>query len=163
MMLGKFKVVAATIVAVAASVMMMAPADAGKKAPQEPKATAPSPNSIKLEPSAWIAKVDGLPGQWTYVVSPDPSGRHAAAHGTIDVGFSVTALFGPVVGERAFFAGSQVEYPEFLDPGPPGDKRHPGPIRRDLRHEILAAGRPPASTDGTASTVIASATTSCIT
>lgn len=96
MMLGKFKFVAATIVAVAASVLLVAPADAGKKAPQEPKATAPSPNSVKLEPSAWIAKVDGLPGQWTYVVSPDPSGRHASAHGTIDVGFSVTALFGQV-------------------------------------------------------------------
>jgi hypothetical protein len=96
MMLSQFKAVAATIVAVAASVLLVAPADAGKKAPQDAKAVTPSPNSIKLEPSAWIAKVAGLPGQWTYVVSPDPSGRHAVAHGTIDVGFSVAQLFGPV-------------------------------------------------------------------
>ena len=96
MMRSKFKVAAATIVAVAASVLLVAPAEAGKKAVPDVKPVTPSPNSIKLEPSAWIAKVDGLPGQWTYVVSPDPSGRHAVGHGTIDVGFSVVALFGQV-------------------------------------------------------------------
>lgn len=87
MMLGKFKVVAATIVAVAASVLLVSPADAGKKATQGAKAVAPSANSIKLEPGAWVAKVVGVPAQWSYVISTDPSGRHAAGYGTIDVGF----------------------------------------------------------------------------
>lgn len=87
MMLGRFKVVAATIVAVAASVLLVAPADAGKKAPQEPKVTSPSPNSIKLEPGVWVAKVREAPAQWNYIISTDPSGRHAAGYGTVDVGF----------------------------------------------------------------------------
>lgn len=87
MMLSKFKVVVTTIVAVAASVLLVAPADAGKKPPQDPKAVTPSPNSMKLEPGVWVAKVRGTPAQWSYVVSADPSGRHAAAYGTVDVGF----------------------------------------------------------------------------
>lgn len=96
MKLSQCSAFAATVVAVAASVLMVAPADAGKKATQEAKAVTPSPNSMRLENGAWIAKVVGLPGQWTYVVSADPSGRHAAGHGTIDVGFSVAQLFGTV-------------------------------------------------------------------
>ncbi len=46
-------------------------------------------NAYKLE-GAWIAKVDGATGQWTYVLSPDPSGRRASGHGSIDVGFFVS-------------------------------------------------------------------------
>ncbi len=42
--------------------------------------------AVKLE-GAWIAKVQGAPAQWSYVVSPDSSGRRAAFHGSIDVGF----------------------------------------------------------------------------
>jgi hypothetical protein len=86
-MLSKFKVVAATIVAVAASVLLVSPADAGKKSAPPVKSVTPSPNSIKLEPGVWVAKVVGVPAQWNYVVSADPSGRHAAAFGTVDVGF----------------------------------------------------------------------------
>ena len=40
--------------------------------------------SYKLE-GAWIAKVVGMPMQWTYTLSPDPSGRKAALYGTIQV------------------------------------------------------------------------------
>ena len=87
MKLSRFKIVAATIVAVAASVLMMAPAEAGKKATQEAKTVTPSPNSIKLESGVWVSKVIGMPVQWNYVVSADPSGRHAAAFGTVDVSF----------------------------------------------------------------------------
>lgn len=42
--------------------------------------------AYKLE-GAWIAKVPGTSGQWTYVMVPDPSGKTAAGHGSIDVGF----------------------------------------------------------------------------
>ena len=48
----------------------------------------------KLE-GAWIAKVPGTPGQWTYVVVPDPSGRRARAHGAVEVGPNVEEIFGP--------------------------------------------------------------------
>ena len=50
--------------------------------------------AYKLE-GAWVAKVDGMPGQWSYVISADPSGRHAAGHGSVDVGFNANwACFG---------------------------------------------------------------------
>ena len=42
--------------------------------------------AFKLE-GAWVAKVVGLPGQWSYVVSSDPSGKRASGHGSIDIGF----------------------------------------------------------------------------
>lgn len=42
---------------------------------------------------AWIAKVDGLAGQWTYVISPDPSGRTASGVGSIDAGFYLGPAF----------------------------------------------------------------------
>jgi hypothetical protein len=56
---------------------------------------------------AWIAKVLGSPAQWTYTLSPDPSGRRAAITGFIQVGIK-TSIFGyfndfefnsPIVGE----------------------------------------------------------------
>jgi hypothetical protein len=54
--------------------------------------------AFKLE-GAWIAKVDGLPGQWSYVLVADPSGRRASGHGSVDVGFVPNLLgcsaFGP--------------------------------------------------------------------
>jgi len=52
MMLSKFTVVAATIVAVAASVLLVSPVEAGKKAAPDVKPVTPSPNSIRLEPGA---------------------------------------------------------------------------------------------------------------
>ena len=36
-------------------------------------------SAYKLE-GAWIAKVDGSTGQWSYVLSPDSSGRRASGH-----------------------------------------------------------------------------------
>ena len=53
--------------------------------------------AFKLE-GAWIAKVIGFPGQWSYVVSADPSGRRASAHGSIEEGFDPSA-FGCELGE----------------------------------------------------------------
>jgi len=38
----------------------------------------------KLE-GAWIAKVSGMPLQWSYTLVPDPSGRRAAMYGSIQV------------------------------------------------------------------------------
>ena len=43
--------------------------------------------AFKLE-GAWVARV--VPpyyGQWTYVMVPDPSGKRASGHGSVDVGF----------------------------------------------------------------------------
>lgn len=42
--------------------------------------------AFKLE-GAWVAKVVGFPGQWSYVVSSDPSGKRASGHGSVDIGF----------------------------------------------------------------------------
>lgn len=93
-----FKAVAAAAVAVAASLLIVTPADAGKKAQAQQGAVVKAPAAAKLE-GAWIAKVVEVegqpiapPGQWTYVLSPDPSGRRAAGHGTIDVGLYTPPL-----------------------------------------------------------------------
>jgi hypothetical protein len=45
---------------------------------------------------AWVAKVvdSPLPGQWSYVVIADPSGKHATGHGSVDIGFSTDAVLG---------------------------------------------------------------------
>ena len=40
--------------------------------------------SYKLE-GAWVAKVVGMPMQWAYTLSPDPSGKRAAMSGSIHV------------------------------------------------------------------------------
>ena len=45
----------------------------------------------KLE-GAWVARVQEAPGQWSYVISSDPSGRHASGHGSVDVGFSANVI-----------------------------------------------------------------------
>jgi hypothetical protein len=47
---------------------------------------------------AWVAKVQGFPGQWSYVLAADPSGRRAFGHGSVDVGFD-PAVFGCQFGE----------------------------------------------------------------
>jgi hypothetical protein len=55
--------------------------------------------AFKLE-GAWVAKVVGFPGQWSYVLVPDSSGRRASGHGSVDVGFN-PAVFGCALGESA--------------------------------------------------------------
>lgn len=52
--------------------------------------------AYKLD-GAWVAKVNELPGaQWSYVISADPSGRRASGHGSVDSGFNIEVLFGPI-------------------------------------------------------------------
>lgn len=46
---------------------------------------------------AWIAKVPGTPLQWTYTMTPDPSGRAAVISGSIQVPFSPAALIDPTL------------------------------------------------------------------
>ena len=53
--------------------------------------------AYKLE-GAWVAKVIGFPGQWSYVLAADASGRRASGHGSIDIGFD-PAVFGCQLGE----------------------------------------------------------------
>lgn len=50
--------------------------------------------AFKFE-GAWVARVPGMPGQWSYVVSPDPSGRRASITGSIEVGISAGAFYPP--------------------------------------------------------------------
>lgn len=47
--------------------------------------------AYKLD-GAWVAKVQEAPGQWSYVISSDPSGRRASGHGSIDSGFNVEVI-----------------------------------------------------------------------
>jgi len=55
--------------------------------------------AYKLE-GAWVAKVVEFPGgQWSYVISADPSGRRASGHGSIDIGFDPNVIFGGPVFE----------------------------------------------------------------
>jgi hypothetical protein len=51
--------------------------------------------AFKLE-GAWVAKVvdSPLPGQWSYAVIADPSGKRASGHGSVDIGFSTEAVLG---------------------------------------------------------------------
>jgi hypothetical protein len=55
--------------------------------------------AYKLE-GAWVAKVVGFPGQWSYVFVPDSSGRRASGHGSVDIGFN-PAVFGCALGESS--------------------------------------------------------------
>lgn len=56
----------------------------------------------KLE-GAWVAKVQEVPMQWSFVLVPDATGRRAALHGSIDVGLVVfpdpVINITPLVGE----------------------------------------------------------------
>lgn len=60
--------------------------------------TATAGTAHKLE-GAWVAKVQGFPGQWSYVLAADPSGRRASGHGSVDLGFDADAAFGCTFGE----------------------------------------------------------------
>jgi hypothetical protein len=95
MNVSRRKVVVAVLAAVAAGGLAVTPASAGGNAA----------SAYKLE-GAWIAKAAGfpLPLQWTYVLSPDASGRSAALHGSIDVGVGGAAGLGaeyasPLIGQ----------------------------------------------------------------
>ena len=82
MTLHRFKVALATLISISACLLLAAPAAMAER------------GAYKLE-GAWVARVEGTPIQWSYVLVPDPSGRRASLAGSIDVGFSVAALFGP--------------------------------------------------------------------
>jgi len=64
--------------------------------------------SRRLE-GAWIAKVPGTPLQWTYTMTPDPSGREAVISGSIQVpvppglygAFTDVEYVSPMVGQAA--------------------------------------------------------------
>lgn len=80
-MISRFKVLVAAASAVALSLLLANPAVAAP----------PASKAGKLG-GAWIARVVDGPGQWTYMLAADPSGRRAAGHGSIDVGFYVPGL-----------------------------------------------------------------------
>ena len=72
------------LVIVALTFGMPASVDAGKEG-----------RAYKLD-GAWVAKVVDSPGQWSYVITSDASGRHAYGHGSVDVGLNLGAILGPV-------------------------------------------------------------------
>jgi hypothetical protein len=83
MVFSRRKVIAASILAAAVAFSLVAQVGASD----------PGQGAPKLE-GAWIARVTSLRGQpftdvsqWTYVLSPDASGRNASIHGTIDIPF----------------------------------------------------------------------------
>jgi hypothetical protein len=55
---------------------------------------------------AWIARVVGVPllSQWSYVIVPDPSGRTATGHGSVDMGFNTEEILGYPYFEATDFA-----------------------------------------------------------
>jgi hypothetical protein len=75
MNINGFKTVGTTLVAAAAVLFFAGQASAANVGSA----------ANKLE-GAWIAKVQEVPLQWSYVLAPDASGRAAALHGSIDVG-----------------------------------------------------------------------------
>jgi hypothetical protein len=76
------KILATSFAVVAAACMLTAPATAGDVVT----------GAGKIEPGVWIARVVEAPGQWSYVVTSDPSGRRGAAYGTVDVGLYTAGL-----------------------------------------------------------------------
>lgn len=80
MRIHRFKATLAAVLAASACLLLAAPVAMADK------------GAYKLE-GAWVSKVVGFPGQWSYVLAPDPSGRQASGHGSVDIGFD-PALFG---------------------------------------------------------------------
>jgi hypothetical protein len=80
MAIHRFKVALIAAITVAACLFLTVPTAMADK------------GAYKLE-GAWVAKVIGFPGQWSYVLAPDPSGRQASGHGSIDIGFD-PSIFG---------------------------------------------------------------------
>ena len=60
-----------------------------------PSAMADQSSSAYKLGGAWVAKVVGVPGHWTYVVAADPSRRTAAGYGSVDSGLRTEVFFGP--------------------------------------------------------------------
>jgi hypothetical protein len=80
MTIHSFKVALTAAMAVTACLLLTAPTAMADK------------GAYKLG-GAWVAKVVGFPGQWSYVLAADSSGRQAAGHGSVDIGFD-PAVFG---------------------------------------------------------------------
>jgi hypothetical protein len=98
------KVLAAVLVAAAAGTLAVARVDAGGD----------GAGAYKLE-GAWIAKGVEYPLQWTYVMTPDSSGRRAALHGSIDVGVGGAAALGadyasPLIGELVMTGPNSLKF-----------------------------------------------------
>lgn len=87
MTVRSFKVALTAALAVATCLLLPAPAAMADK------------GAYKLD-GAWVAKVIGFPGQWSYVLAADPSGRRAFGHGSVDIGFD-PAVFGCELGESS--------------------------------------------------------------
>jgi hypothetical protein len=77
----KFKSIVTGATVVAASLLLAGPASAGP----------PTSGAYKFE-GAWVASSVSCPGQWSYTLSPDASGRRGAGHGTINVNRYVPGL-----------------------------------------------------------------------
>lgn len=101
MLVGRQKISTTTLAAAAAVFVLV----------MQIGASGSGQEGFKME-GAWVAKVQGAPGQWTYTLSPDPSGRRAAITGFLQGGI-MPGLFGlfpdaefvsPIVGEAVMTA-----------------------------------------------------------
>ncbi|MBZ5499858.1 MAG: hypothetical protein LAP85_25960 [Acidobacteriia bacterium] len=100
MFFSRRKLIMAAVVAAAAAIVLVTQIGASNS----------DQGAMKLE-GAWVARVTSMNGhpfpavsQWSYVFSPDASGRSAAIHGSIDVGFfpnqpGNTTFSTPLIGE----------------------------------------------------------------
>lgn len=85
MTLQRCKMTMVALVATSVCLLLAAPAAMADKAY----------GAHKLE-GAWVAKVEGSTGQWSYVVVSNPSGKRASGYGSVDVGLNLAAILGPV-------------------------------------------------------------------
>jgi hypothetical protein len=80
-MKGVFNTITSGVALIAASLLLVSPVSAG-----------PSASSALKLGGAWVASDVDSPLQWSYTVSPDPSGRRGTAYGTINAGLYVPGI-----------------------------------------------------------------------
>ena len=100
MLFSRKKIIMATVVAVAAIIVLVT----------QIGASGSGQGALKLE-GAWVSRVTSVEGiagkypfQWSWVMAPDASGRRGTLHGSVDVGFGQSAEIGgdfvtPLIGE----------------------------------------------------------------
>ena len=93
----------------------------------------------KLE-GAWVAKAPDAGGQWTYVLSADPSGRHATGHGSVEIGFNVVSLFGPYDDVSPLLIAIRMTGPETAVANTIWYGRRELPITSMTSHELVFIG-----------------------
>ena len=129
MTLQSFKIALTAAITVAACLLLTAPTAMADK------------GACKLQ-GAWVAKVIGFPGQWSYVLAAVPSGRHAAGHGSVDVGFNRDRLYrrGEDRNQVRRTRKERIDALFLVLPPEPGSRPGRRVPRRRGSHGVLCAG-----------------------